>query len=400
MPELDLVEDILNAGGVLQLETSRGCTHACSFCPKAHKGIWHGDTTVAIESILRAVSPLYDQRLHLARRVFLVDEEFIGVASEYSVVDRAKSIAEILHQYGFSWEANSRIDQVHRMGQHAWNQERAIFWAVLRDKGLKRCLFGVESGVDTILTRFKKKTTKAQNIAALRTLTAIGIHIGCTYITFDPLMTMDELRETYEFLGRRDLILCQCQHVSPAEIADRSLEDSWARSQASGRPFYTYVSYMMVSMECLIGSPYLQLVEEQGLATELVSSMGKRDARFLDERIGKISKWAQRWVDLNFSLDYLLKSLEKITSGFEKEEIRKVRYILRDHSYILLGRMIASADGSEKCRSEVFFEGLLNNVFFGLVVAIDDVILSLESFQPIHFQRLTHAIAEWCQREL
>lgn len=37
-PELDLIEATFNAGGVAQLECSRGCTSSCSFCPRGHKG--------------------------------------------------------------------------------------------------------------------------------------------------------------------------------------------------------------------------------------------------------------------------------------------------------------------------------------------------------------------------
>lgn len=41
-PELDLLDDTFAAGGVAQLEASRGCTSTCSFCPRGHKGKWAG----------------------------------------------------------------------------------------------------------------------------------------------------------------------------------------------------------------------------------------------------------------------------------------------------------------------------------------------------------------------
>jgi hypothetical protein len=39
-PELDLLRPTFGHDGVAQLETSRGCTNFCSFCPRGHKGQW------------------------------------------------------------------------------------------------------------------------------------------------------------------------------------------------------------------------------------------------------------------------------------------------------------------------------------------------------------------------
>ena len=39
-------------------------------------------------------------------------------------------------------------------------------WRELVERGLRRCLFGVESGVTSILERFNKETTGEQNALA------------------------------------------------------------------------------------------------------------------------------------------------------------------------------------------------------------------------------------------
>ena len=81
-------------------------------------------------------------------------------------------------------------------------------------------LFGVESGVDSILERFNKETTGDQNALAIRTLSALGVPTRFTYITFDHLMTLEELKATYAFQGRTDLLLRP--HAAPDRRADRA----------------------------------------------------------------------------------------------------------------------------------------------------------------------------------
>jgi len=339
LPELDLLGRILDAGGVFQAESSRGCTHACSFCPREHKGQWQGHFPGDFDAVLAHVEGVFSARPQVAKKVFLVDEEFVGRAGQ----SRALAVAQTLHSRGFTWETSSRVDQVCRPDRSDdWHQGRAEFWAELRAHGLDRCLFGVESGVDNILKRFNKRTTGDQNALAIRTLTALGIPIRCTYITFDPLMTIEELAATHAFLGRNDLILRDASGHSPAELPNLVRNDDWARQHAAGFPFYTHVSYMLVSMECLVGSPYLRAVEQAGLAGPVRLSMGRRDARYRDPKIGVMSDWGQRWVDRNFSLDYTLKSLEKLAVGDERAAIRRLRYPVRSYAHLLLGDFLSS----------------------------------------------------------
>ena len=339
LPELDLLDATLNRNGVMQLESSRGCTHACSFCPREHKGLWHGDVPESLSEVLPDIDRIFLRYPRTARKVFLVDEEFIGLSADEDPLRRASAVVARLQGSGFRWEANTRVDQVHRPDRdRAWNLTRIDFWDRMRDAGLDRCLFGVESGVDSILRRFNKRTSAKQNVTAVRTLTALGIPIRCTYITFDPLMTLEELHATYQFQARTDLILRKVRPGMPlAELVDCVQDDAFVAENSVGLPFYTHISYMLVSMECLIGSPYLKKVEAEGLAREVVYSMGRRNAEYKDWRVGQLSVWGQRWVDRNFSLDYTLKSLEKLSMGEEKEAIRRVRFVLRRSAYELLG---------------------------------------------------------------
>ncbi len=235
LPELDLLEETLDSYGVLQLESSRGCTHACSFCPREHKGIWAGGKPGHLTFLLEAVGEVFDQRHGIARKIFLVDEEFVGNDREGEGITRALQVSNDLWAHQFRWETSSRVDQIYRPDKDtAWHVGRLKFWTQLRRQGLDRCLFGIESGVDSVLRRFNKKTTARQNIIAIRLLSACGIPIRCTYITFDPLMNHLELTESYSFQGRKDLLLAPQPTLGFEELFEAVQDDAFCRHSFPG----------------------------------------------------------------------------------------------------------------------------------------------------------------------
>ena len=346
-----------------------------------------------LDLLLEEIGSVYDHFPHTSRKIFLVDEEFVGDSSSFSVTERALDVSSTLHAHGFRWETSARVDQVYRPDSDAeWHVERMRFWTALRKNGLDRCLFGIESGVDSILRRFNKKTTAAQNVYALRLLTACGIPIRCTYITFDQLMTMDELVESYLFQGRTDVLLKPIENPDFEELFAAIHDEDFIDRQKTGLPMYSQIPYMLVSMECLIGSPYLRRVEAAGLAGEVRTSMGRRNAVFQNPVIGLMSDCSQRWIDRNFSFDYTLKSMEKITSGEERMFVRRLRYLLKESSYRVLGEMLflvmrnpllqrASGDGLEvepqsyqpeaaEASRDIFMK-LMESLFGALVANID-----------------------------
>lgn len=255
------------------------------------------------------------------------------------------------------------MDQVARLDQGLdWHAGRAQMWRTLVQRGLRRMLFGVESGVDSILERFAKETTGQQNALAIRTLSALGVPTRFTYITFDHLMTLEELKASYDWQGRTDLLLRPLPHLTPAQIARGVRDEDFVAKTAAGAPLHSAISYMLVSMECLIGAAYTRKVQAAGLAGTARPSMGRVDARFADWRIGVASHWAQSWVDRNFALDYTLKSLEKILDGQPRHTVREARMILKNAAYTVLGEMITligtaqpehTADGEQRLSTQI-----------------------------------------------
>ncbi|HEX2417106.1 MAG TPA: radical SAM protein [Micromonosporaceae bacterium] len=342
-PELDLLPATFDHHGVAQLETSRGCTNFCAFCPRGHKGIWSGAVPAALPWMLTELRRVFDRYPNVSRTLYLVDEEFIGRGPKAD--RRALDIAHRIHEAGFAWESSCRVDQVVDPGRdEEWHVGRADMWRTLVARGLRRMLFGVESGVDSILDRFNKETTADQNALAIRTLSALGVPTRFTYITFDPLMNLEELKASYAFQGRQDLLLRPHPDLPAEELVRGVQDEGFVAAATTGRPLHSGISYMLVSMECLIGAAYTRKVQQAGLAGELRPSMGRIDARYADWRIGVASGWAQRWVDRNFALDYTLKSLEKVLDGTPRRTVRGAREVLKDAGYVVLGRMITAIE--------------------------------------------------------
>jgi len=339
LPELDLLSKTLDCHGVMQLESSRGCTFACSFCPREHKGSWYGDQESNYDPFLVDVRTIYEAYPSIAKKIFLVDEEFFGYHD--NAEDRVFRIAESLNRTGFKFETSARVDQVYQLDKdNSWHAKRLGVWRKLVELGMDRCLFGIESGVESVLRRFCKKITSKQNIVAIRMLSLANIPIRFTYITFDPLMTMNELIDTYRFMGRTDLWLRPSLQFDMRRLVHIAESDSVTSELSTRTPLYKHMSYMLVSLECLVGSDYLRQIESMGLARNENLLMGRRDSDYVDPVIGILSKHAQMWIDRSFALDYTLKSIAKITDKAIQSIIVSTRGTLKDFAYRLLGMML------------------------------------------------------------
>lgn len=355
-PELDLLEATLNCNGVLTLEASRGCTNACTFCPRTQKGMWYGAEINAFDGILDDISNVFDKHPTIARKVFLVDEEFIGCTGQGTELSRVSSITDRLYAHGFRWEASTRIDQVVNPGKNkVWHCNRVRFWRRLREQGLDRCLFGLESGVDSILTRFNKHTTSEQNIKAVRTLSACGIPIRCTYITFDNLMSFDELIDSFLYMGRQDVLLAVRSDLSSERLVDAICDGEFILANSLKQPLYSKIPYMLVTLEVFAGSVYqkIQIGKNRAQGAGRSLDLGTVDVEFVDPLIGLISDWAQRWIDRNFSFDYTLKSLQKITAVAQRQFLGQIRFLLKQSAYTWLGYVLVASTGNRELLDDV-----------------------------------------------
>jgi hypothetical protein len=323
----------------MQIETSRGCSFSCSFCPRDHKGIWYSPELNDFAQFLKDVRNAFDGYGYVPRKLFIVDEEFFGY--EEDTETRVLDVATQINQAGFSFEISARLDQVYRSCKSIdWHARRLNVWMRLVTLGLERCLFGVESGVNSILDRFQKKLTTNQINLAIRILSLASVPIRLTYITFDPLMNMEELIQTYKFQYRTDLLLSSTKNKDAYSILNLAINEENNKKNANETPLFETFPYLLVSLECLLGSDYYKESLKNGLNGPLNLFLGKMDSSYVDSRIGVLSKCAQLWIDRNFSLDYVLKSLTKIRSKKTRNEIIKMRLIIKRFSFRLLGAML------------------------------------------------------------
>ena len=383
LPELDLLIPTFQNLGVFQLETSRGCYNQCSFCPRHLKGAWRStdyltDQLPNFLKLYKNTSRPYRNE-HQANVIYLVDEEFIGGLSSEDR-SRAVVITKYLHDFNLSYEMSFRMDNVFlSIDTQDVLIDKLQTLRSLRDNGLKRLLIGVESGVDPILKRFNKNVSSKENATGIRIISALDLPIRFTYITFDPLMSFNELVETYQFLGRTDLLLNKWHGEDKALLALVTKEEL-PSTYLKNEPFYLEVPYMLVSLECLEHSMYLANAIRNNLKVQGTNfSLGKRDVDYLDKRIESMSHYSQLWIDRNYSLDYTLKSLAKLYPKDTSDAIRNVRKIYKRSSYALLGKMISLAEG-EDARTKIDYSGLLNKHFAELAKNLGN---SLSSLYPI-----------------
>lgn len=381
MPELDLLDATLASFGVMQLESSRGCSYACSFCPRSHKGIWAGEHSSSLKALMPYIAKIFTKYPDIAKRIFLVDEEFVGYQTDDLALGRCQEVAEAITSFGFSFETSSRIDQVYRPRKNRdWHLQRMEFWLSLSKNGMQRCLFGVESGVNSILKRFNKKTTAIQNVIAVRILSLLEIPIRYTYITFDPLMSMAELNESLFFLERTDLILKRPASIQLSDyrsILDIALSDEASTLCSIDVPFYYKVSYLGVSMEALIGSPYLKSLEAAGLAGATNPLMGRKESIYIDKKIGQVSAVSQRWIDQNFALDYTLKSIQKRVSASAAESIGNGRVLLKKFCHSFIVNCLNCVISKSGLMDENEAEKLLNSEFSYMEPLISEAIIEI-----------------------
>ncbi len=390
VPELDLLIPTIKSKGVFQIETSRGCYNSCTFCPRKQKGMWRGN----LEDIEK-VETLIDHFCHRLKSenynpskfiIYIVDEEFVGGETPL-YQNRAVKISEIFAKHDLKYETSFRMNTI--FSEHLSHEKKIKkinSVMKLRDNGLNRTLVGVESGVESVLKRFNKNVTSNENVTGIRLLTGLNVPIRFTYITFDPLMSFEELKETYFFQGRTDLILKTTYRDDAEKLLDAVQNENEVRKISKNIPFYYSIPYMLVSIECLLGSEYLKIAIENNLGTDnIITALGKQEVHYLDKRIEKMSKYSQLWIDKNFAIDYSLKSLSKIYSGEASLNIRKQRVLLKTHAYQLLGKMLYIIEQNSKflkncSEKEIeFVEDLRNN--FENINDLDEIFKKLLNHQ-------------------
>lgn len=194
-----------DAEGCVRMEASRGCPwNNCSYCVLKMKYCGSKWRPYQVGKVIEEMKNLSADGV---KTVYFTDEEFIS--GDYDRMEEladkiigAKKCGEISEDFNFA--ASTSVKAL--FGKYCdfpVSQERInAVLLKLKEAGLRSLFLGIESGSDSQLRRYCKGVTAEQSVAAIELLTKLGIEQDIGYIIFDPLVTVDELMQTVQFLER------------------------------------------------------------------------------------------------------------------------------------------------------------------------------------------------------
>ncbi|HBJ80585.1 MULTISPECIES: B12-binding domain-containing radical SAM protein [Pseudothermotoga] len=186
-PARDFLPDALKKVGYASMESSRGCYGRCIFCSVVPFFQLSGKKLRfrSVENVVEEIKIL--KKNHGVKYISFNDANFL--ASK----ERAFLLAEriIKENLDIRYSIECRADDI--------NED---LLRLLKESGLRKVFLGIESGVQSVLDRFKKDTTVQDNIKAFEILGKFDIQIRVGFIMFDELTTLEELSENFNFIRK------------------------------------------------------------------------------------------------------------------------------------------------------------------------------------------------------
>lgn len=368
-PALDTVAELFKRDGVITAEFSRGCQYnQCSFCPRSHKGgIWR---TVPVTSMLQQWEIFAQVFQHFGRipHVFLADEDFVGIEDGEATIKRITDFLDGMRERSLqiTFDASCRADQIFREDRdQIWHLSRGKLFRRCVEGGLSRLFLGVESGASEQLVRYNKGSKVEEMVSAIRYLSLLGVRLRFGFIFFDPLMSVKDLIENIEFLGRTDIILPVACDASVEEIFSLVLFNHQQGMQwMGGRAVFEDISYMVSPLEVLAKSRYLFDLRAQApqmMSEQLDLSFARYSTSYAVPEIGNICKACQYWVNYCFPIIYALKGLQKNSQGEERALLQQAIIGHRYLGYMLirgLTEVFSLVDSTTLQRWERIYAGI------------------------------------------
>ena len=186
------------------LSTSRFCYGQCNFClnkvfyKKLCTQYQARDARLVVDEI-EEINQKYG-----TRTFYFADNNFF--TNGKLGVNRAREIARLLLERGLKirFQIAARVNEI----------EIELF-TLLKKAGLRKVFLGIESGYQPILDRYQKQTTVEMNKNAVDILRSLKINWEPGFILFDPLTTIQELKENINFINEMELYKCKSPTGSP-----------------------------------------------------------------------------------------------------------------------------------------------------------------------------------------
>ncbi len=171
---------------VVLLQSSVGCPYKCSFCRMSTFHHNHWKRGYLIKDMDKILSEIKFYHLEKGVQHFkFFDFNFLG--TEKQALWKANAFAEGIKRENLTitYEFNCRTNCI---------SQDVI--EPLKETGLKLVAVGIESMSPSQLERFHKKITVEQHTKALEILSKNNIFAQCYVILFDPLVTIEEIKES------------------------------------------------------------------------------------------------------------------------------------------------------------------------------------------------------------
>ena len=191
----DFGKEIIDNGFSFSMVSSRGCGYGvCSFCylsPYQRISNHPKFRGRSPELMVKEIKEL--QEKYSIDRITFVDEDFFGPLKEGT--ERAVNFAKLLlkENIKINYYVNGRINSVLYLIKNDYLK-------ILSDSGLKYLFIGIESGSDKVLKKYKKGITVEQIKEVAKTLDSHGIKINPGIITFDPELTMEDVKANIDII--------------------------------------------------------------------------------------------------------------------------------------------------------------------------------------------------------
>lgn len=211
----------------LRVSTSRGCTSFCTFCDAPHARnrmsptpIWRGASPRSVVDELEMLVDRYGMSTFT-----IVDSTYEDPGGTSKAKARIAEIAqEIIDRklqinYGCCMQALNWSDADHDLLDLLWHS------------GLDFALVGIESGSETDLELWKKRSTVDDNTGIIRLLRSHNIYVLFGFISFHPYTTFETLRANHDFLHENDVayslqrLIAQLELYEGAEIIETLRRD-------------------------------------------------------------------------------------------------------------------------------------------------------------------------------
>ena len=176
---------------IVNMLSSRGCTHACAFCSIA---AWHkvtGGARYRVRSpadVAAEMGCLYREGVRLFN---FHDDNFLGRDRDENLA-RYRALRDELKRQGvrkIGFQIKARPDSID-----------AEVFILLRSMGLFRVFLGIEAGTELSLKNLGRGQKLADNVRALEVLNGLDLHVAFNLLVLNPESTFEDLQGNVAFL--------------------------------------------------------------------------------------------------------------------------------------------------------------------------------------------------------